>query len=89
MHKMYIRIIVSLFLLLNIHLVAFAEGEVKHELPPTMAEYQEWLKKNGHHKKPTSPPPLVVTKKPVMQSARRDEIVTQEDLQVPVTPDDF
>jgi hypothetical protein len=106
MHKIYIRIIVSLFLLLNTNLVAFAEGEVikannqdqkppelpqKPELPPTMAEYQEWLKKNGHQKKPTSPssPPLVVTKKPVMQSARRDEIVTQEDLMVPVTPDDF
>ncbi len=98
MHKIYIRIIVSLFLLLNTHLVAFAEGEVikatppdqkKPELEPTMAEYQEWLKKNGHPKKPTSPPPLVVTKKPMMQSARRDEIVTQEDLMVPVTPDDF
>ncbi len=102
MYNMYMRITVTVILLMlsSVSLMAFAEGEVikvaeegqkKPELEPTMAEYQEWLKKNGHQKPPPTPqtpPPFVTEKKPSIPKPKRI-FSRQAELVIPANPEDF
>ncbi len=90
-------LIILMFVLSNFNLMAFAEGEAvikanpdqkKPELEPTMAEYQEWLKKNGQKKKIIPPLPTKIMKSPPVQNPRR-VLSRQEELVIPATPEDF
>lgn len=98
MDNIYIRIVLSVILLIlcSISHIAFAEGEVikashqdqkKAGFEPTMAEYQEWLKKNGHQKN-VNPPPFVTMKNQGMQKPRRVPSI-QEELVIPMHPENF
>lgn len=88
MHKIYINFILGLFFIFCClaSQLAHAEDEVlkvvtedsnpkKVEPAPTMAEYQEWLKKNGQQKNTPPPLPPRLVKKPQRVLSAQEQLV--------------